>query len=65
MEHSAAISNCPALTMSGPSKTQVVTVAFLAAHAAIAKLCPALSLMLSKENNIMVGNLKPSVIGKS
>ena len=48
VEHSAAISNCPAFTMSGPSKTQVVTVALLAAHAAIAKLCPALSLMLSK-----------------
>ena len=36
VEHSAAISKCPALTMSGPSKTQVMTVAFLAA---IAKLC--------------------------
>ena len=36
VEHSAAISKCPALTISGPSKTQVMTVAFLAA---IAKLC--------------------------
>ena len=42
VENITATSNCLALTMSGPSRMQVVTLAFLAAHAATAERIPAL-----------------------